>query len=638
VRINLSTFTRVDAITMSAGENELYAAAVDSANGFAYFGTETCGTAYVIKVNLSTFTRVGALTLNTPECDLDQFLIDPANGFLYSTTDHGTSGTIIKINLATFTRVGAINVNADELFLRTAVIDVARQRLYTASFNPFPGKIVEVDLGSFARAGGYTLEALHSSGPHGSFIDTAAGYAYFTTNSSPVQIIKVSITPKPKLRLEYGTKSTTCSAIASWQQVGSSTGGGAWKMSGSSYLTDGAPSTDVASGLTNGASTFVAGRSQSTSSQTAEIDIRNDRFTEVEYGIVPTVSAQDGATYCFRLTDEGSSTAMTFGQYAEATLAATYAPTQSNNITLGRLKAGASGSFSLSFALPSTVTGPLVVTFPSGFAVTGAFTGGSCSGGGTIGTFGFTGTTLTAQKTSCSGTVTVSGASVTNPVTPGIYFISWINDAPGGGTVIITADDQLTINAAVDPILTFNVGAQASATACAGTFAGSGGTVPLGTLSTSSVASSDASSVPHICTRVTTNAGNGAVVAVKSLNASLRSTSVPADTIPSVTGTLVPGTQGYGICAGSAGADSGRDTTTPTGATPARSAPFNGASCTSSGHDVGALTTNAQNLWTLASASQNAFFRIYVKAAISSTTPAHNDYTDTLTFTATGTF
>jgi hypothetical protein len=215
--------------------------------------------------------------------------------------------------------------------------------------------------------------------------------------------------------------------------------------------------------------------------------------------------------------------------------------------------------------------------------------------------------------------------------------ITWTNDS-GSGSVFITSDDQVNVTATVDPVLTFNVGAQAAATACDGTFAGAGGTVALGTLSTSAVASSDASSVPHICTRVTTNASGGASVTVKSLNASLRSTSVLADTIPSATATLAAGTQGYGICTGSAGGDSGRDSTTPVGATPSRSSPFNGASCTSSGHDVGALTTSAQNLWTIASASQNAFFRIYVKAAISPTTPAHNDYTDTLTFVATGTY
>jgi hypothetical protein len=107
--------------------------------------------------------------------------------------------------------------------------------------------------------------------------------------------------------------------------------------------------------------------------------------------------------------------------------------------------------------------------------------------------------------------------------------------------------------------------------------------------------------------------------------------------ILSNTATLTAGTAGYGLCAGSAGADSGFDVTTPAGVSPTRSAPFNG-SCTSSAHGVGALTTGPQNVWTVADATQNAFVRLYVKAAISPSTPAHADYTDTLTFVATGTY
>jgi len=103
---------------------------------------------------------------------------------------------------------------------------------------------------------------------------------------------------------------------------------------------------------------------------------------------------------------------------------------------------------------------------------------------------------------------------------------------------------------------------------------------------------------------------------------------------------LSSGTQGYGLCVGSAGADSGKTDPAggPTSAAPTRSSPFNGASCTSTGHDIGGLTIAAQNLWITSGPTLNAFARVYVKASISPTTPAHNDYADTLTFTATGTY
>ena len=123
-------------------------------------------------------------------------------------------------------------------------------------------------------------------------------------------------------------------------------------------------------------------------------------------------------------------------------------------------------------------------------------------------------------------------------------------------------------------------------------------------------------------------------VTVTSANAALKSGS---DTIPSSTATLTAGVTGYGLCAGSAVGDSGKDVTVPVGSTPGAVAPF-ASTCTSLDHNVGALTTSAQNVWTLASGSQNAFYRLYLKAAISGTVKPHTDYADTLTFVATGTF
>lgn len=363
---------------------------------------------------------------------------------------------------------------------------------------------------------------------------------------------------------------------------------------------------------------------------------------------------------------------------------ASIAPARAATLTsmsdvLTRLKVSVVADHELMFVTPTGVTAgqTIVVTFPSDFSIAASLnetdvdlaegSTGTCSSATfTEKTLAATpsGTTWGAARTSATvftftsgtdtmtagrclrirmGTNAVSGTTgdqqVTNATTPGSKTITLAAGADSGTfSVAIVTDDQVSVTASVDPSLTFNVGAEAAATACAGTFAGNGGTVALGTLTTGAVASSDASSVNHICSRVSTNAGSGAVVTVKSTNAALKSTSTPADVINSATATLAAGTSGYGLCAGSAGADSGRDSTTPAGATPARAAPFNGASCTSSGHDVGALTTAAQNVWTLATPSQNAFFRLYVKAAISATVPAHNDYTDTLTFVATGTF
>lgn len=313
--------------------------------------------------------------------------------------------------------------------------------------------------------------------------------------------------------------------------------------------------------------------------------------------------------------------------------------------TLDRAKASTAGvAHSVSLTLPAggvPNTQTLTLTYASFTAFAGSPTA-TCAGGGTATAAVGSGNvlTITGSGTGCNaGGLTVTGFTGTNPAA-GTYTVTLAGSAGVTGTfsLSIVSEDQVSITASIDPSITFNVGAEASGTPCATTFAGNGGTVALGTLTTGAVASSDASSVQHICSRITTNAGSGAVVTVRSLNAALTSTGTPAHTIASASTTLTAGTSGYGLCAGSAGGDTGLDTTTPAGATATRSAPFNGASCTSSGHVVGALTTGAQTVWSVSAASQNVFYRMYVKAAISGTVPAHTDYADTLTFVATGTF
>ncbi|MEA3249235.1 MAG: hypothetical protein U9Q03_02665, partial [Patescibacteria group bacterium] len=306
--------------------------------------------------------------------------------------------------------------------------------------------------------------------------------------------------------------------------------------------------------------------------------------------------------------------------------------TTSNQLSLSRLKAGETNvDFALTFTLTGTDTGTLTVTFPAQFTVTSA--ADDPGSDNCLTNFSYTSTTLVATKTSCSGQITLGGATVTNPATPGAYTISWTNDN-GSGEVYIVDDDQVSVSSDVDPTLSFNVG---TSTSCDGTYSGNGGTLALGSLTTASVTTSDVSGVNHVCTRVTTNATNGAAITVRALYGALTSTSVPADTIDSSTATLSVGSEGFGICVGSDGGHTGLDATTPTGASPTAQSPFS-STCNTTTHNVGALTTSAQSVWTINGASQNAFARVFIKAAIASDTPAHSDYTETLTFIATATY
>src|SRR5881398_3475300 len=110
-------FTRVGALTLNPGEDKLFSAVIDSAGGFAYFGTGT-SPGVVVKVRLSDFTRVGALTLNPREDLLLSAVIDSANGFAYFGT---FAGIVVKVSLSDFTRVGALTLNAP--YPQSAVID-----------------------------------------------------------------------------------------------------------------------------------------------------------------------------------------------------------------------------------------------------------------------------------------------------------------------------------------------------------------------------------------------------------------------------------------------------------------------------------------------------------------------------------
>jgi hypothetical protein len=97
VKVRLSDLTRVGALTLNTGEDELESAVIDPAAGFAYFGTRT-SPGQVVQVHLSDLTRASALTLNRDEDGLTAAVIDPAAGFAYFGT-YTDPGRVVRINL-----------------------------------------------------------------------------------------------------------------------------------------------------------------------------------------------------------------------------------------------------------------------------------------------------------------------------------------------------------------------------------------------------------------------------------------------------------------------------------------------------------------------------------------------------------
>jgi hypothetical protein len=178
----------------------------------------------------------------------------------------------------------------------------------------------------------------------------------------------------------------------------------------------------------------------------------------------------------------------------------------------------------------------------------------------------------------------------------------------------------------VAPYLSFSV---STGTTYPGTL---GGTVDLGTLDSLTVVTSDGSVVNSVFIDAETNASFGAVISVNDSNGGLASASVPADKIVSQTGTLTPGTAGFGLCVFSVSEDAGSPTAL------SKTNPFNGACDKSANHVVGGLTQNQQTIMESSGALQGGQAEVLFKATSSATAPAHTDYTDSVTFVFTAAY
>ena len=97
---------------------------------------------------------------------------------------------------------------------------------------------------------------------------------------------------------------------------------GHWQVFNSSFIADGEPSSNVAGGLTDDATTFVAGEAKDAGNPTSSLTLAPDEFTEIEFAVQATSNATDGGDYCFRLYDATNNEVLdTYTVYAQVTLA-----------------------------------------------------------------------------------------------------------------------------------------------------------------------------------------------------------------------------------------------------------------------------------------------------------------------------
>ncbi|KKT38937.1 MAG: Secreted protein [Candidatus Collierbacteria bacterium GW2011_GWF2_44_15] len=142
-----------------------------------------------------------------------------------------------------------------------------------------------------------------------------------------------------RLRVEisnegFADSSSTAYRIEYATQVGGACGGGdesfaavpvtatsePFDIQDSTNLTDGASSTNISSGLTDENATFVAGQVKDTSNETSGITLTTTQFTEIEYALQANTNAVTGTTYCFRVTNAGSTTYFTYSAYPQWTV------------------------------------------------------------------------------------------------------------------------------------------------------------------------------------------------------------------------------------------------------------------------------------------------------------------------------
>ena len=162
------------------------------------------------------------------------------------------------------------------------------------------------------------------------------------TGSSRLAIVSLSVNGSTNLaasqqyRLEYAQKVTTCSIATGWTDVGA--GGGDWDIADSVNLTEGNNTTNVTlqanGGVTDAALTFISPNNavKDTSSQLDGVIIAQDEFLEMEFSIEPTLSAPEGNTYCFRVTDAGTEI-KNYSVYPEGTVSADISVSASSSQT-----------------------------------------------------------------------------------------------------------------------------------------------------------------------------------------------------------------------------------------------------------------------------------------------------------------
>ncbi len=245
----------------------------------------------------------------------------------------------------------------------------------------------------------------------------------------------------------------------------------------------------------------------------------------------------------------------------------------------------------------------------------------------------------TANGVSNDFGVVSSNSQYKNPTSLANYEVQITagTSSTGDFALAITENSNVVVSANIDATISFDIDT--------GTAQNSNNngphTIALGTLSSGTLTTSNQSTINSIFLDLDTNASGGATLTVRGLNGGLRS-ALANNTLLAPAGgeaTIAAGTETFGLCLesvtqGTPSANLVKD--------PKYDPTDNGAVCTFDNgggtQRVGDIMLGGGPIISAPAGIQGGRAEILVKAAISVVTKAGNDYSETLTFIATGKF
>ncbi len=257
-KINLTTLTKVSTLDLSAGERDLFGAAISG--NFLYVSSAA---EKIIKINLSTFTREAVLNLNhndpsslhisgdylyvvhysdpaaITKIDLLSFVIESertyagekniTSGIIYDGHIYGacvtSPGTILKVNLSDLSLDGALSLAANEN--RAECMDIYKGYLYIGLHtelgeNANGPYVAKVSLSSFTEVGSPLGDAVTHRTIWAAKV--VGSNLYLGDYSAPVRIIKVDLdtfSKSDELVLPVNDENLVSRNFVVWQSISS---------------------------------------------------------------------------------------------------------------------------------------------------------------------------------------------------------------------------------------------------------------------------------------------------------------------------------------------------------------------------------------------------------------------------------